>query len=267
MADTGWRTDPPRFPLRWLCPALAVIAVTAIVGILRYPGLHARLPASGGLTVRTPASAFAVLIGQGYVTAMWTGLILLAYRSRPDLDAADPAGSAARYRQFLSQLAKAVLALVTSVNLSLLLAGLRTWQLLPLTGSAAALMLAPFAAGLLIVAIVLTRTGQGGFRLTPATAPPSGPGIADRDDDRHWKAGLSMSTAATRPCWSPQFGAGWTANLEPSRLAPHRNDHRRPGRPCSHPPGIEPHCRLIARPQPRSPAAGSSSSKVANTGE
>jgi uncharacterized membrane protein len=36
VADTGWRTDPPRFPVRWLLPALAVIAVTAAVGALRY---------------------------------------------------------------------------------------------------------------------------------------------------------------------------------------------------------------------------------------
>ena len=170
----------------------------------------------------------------GYVTAMWTGLILLAYRSRPDLDAADPAGSAARYRQFLSQFAKAVLALVTSVNLSLLLAGLRTWQLLPLTGSAAALMLAPFAADPL-VAIVLTRTGQGGFRLTPATAPPSGPGIADRDDDRHWKAAWSMSTAATRPCWSPHGSAPGGQPTSPTQPPGSSSQRSSPPRPALQP--------------------------------
>jgi uncharacterized membrane protein len=215
VADTGWRADPPRFPVRWLCFALAVIAVTAAVGVLRYPALPARLPAGGGrLTLKSPASAFAVLIGQGYVTVLWTGLLLLAYRCRPDLDAADPAGSAARYRQFLSRIARAVLALVTSVNLSLLLAGLRTWQLLPLSGSAAALVLAPFAGGLLTVAIVLTRTGQGGFRLGPAAAPPRARETVDRDDDRHWKAGLLyVNRGDPAMLVAARFGAGWTANL------------------------------------------------------
>ena len=32
VADTSWRTDPPRFPVRWLIPALAVIAATIAVG-------------------------------------------------------------------------------------------------------------------------------------------------------------------------------------------------------------------------------------------
>jgi uncharacterized membrane protein len=112
VADTGWRADPPRFPVRWLLPALTVIAVTIVAGVLRYPDLPARLSGPGGrLAPRSPASAFATVFGQGYVTALWTGLLLLAYRARPDLDAADPAASAARYRLFLGRAAKAVLAL------------------------------------------------------------------------------------------------------------------------------------------------------------
>jgi uncharacterized membrane protein len=215
VADTGWRADPPRFPARWLCLALAVIAVTATVGALRYPSLPARLPAgSGRLTWRSPASAFAVLIGQGYVTALWTGLLLLAYRSRPDLDAADPAASAACYRQFLGQITRAVLVLVASVNLSLLLAGLRTWHLLPLPGGAAAVVLVPFAAGLTTVAFVLTRTGQSGFRLAPAAAPPGAPRTVDRDDDRQWKAGLLyVNRGDPALLVAARFGAGWTVNL------------------------------------------------------
>jgi uncharacterized membrane protein len=39
VTDTSWRTDPPRFPVRWLVPALAVMAATAAAGALRYPGL------------------------------------------------------------------------------------------------------------------------------------------------------------------------------------------------------------------------------------
>jgi len=29
VTDTSWRTDPPSFPVRWLIPALAVVATTA----------------------------------------------------------------------------------------------------------------------------------------------------------------------------------------------------------------------------------------------
>jgi len=63
--DTSWRTDPPRFPVRWLVPALAVIAVTIVVGVLRYPDLPARLVAGwGGRRVpKSVLAAFAVVIG------------------------------------------------------------------------------------------------------------------------------------------------------------------------------------------------------------
>lgn len=43
VADTSWRTDPPRFPVRWLMPALALIAATVTVGALRYPSLPAHI--------------------------------------------------------------------------------------------------------------------------------------------------------------------------------------------------------------------------------
>jgi uncharacterized membrane protein len=215
VADTGWRADPPRFPGRWLLPALAVIAVTTVTGVLRYPDLPAWLSITGGrLASKSPASAFAPVIGMGYVTALWTGLLLLAYRARPDLEAADPAASAARYRVFLGRAAKAVLALVACVNLSLLLSALRTWRLLPLSGDAAALVLAPFAAGLITVVIVLNRSGQGGFRLARLSAQPAAPGPADRDDDRFWKAGLLyVNRGDPALVVAARFGAGWTLNL------------------------------------------------------
>jgi uncharacterized membrane protein len=38
VADTSWRTDPPRFPVRWLIPALAIIAATAAVCRCATPG-------------------------------------------------------------------------------------------------------------------------------------------------------------------------------------------------------------------------------------
>jgi uncharacterized membrane protein len=53
VADTSWRTDPPRFPLRWLVPALAVMAATIAVGALRYPALPAHIVT--GCSSRLPA--------------------------------------------------------------------------------------------------------------------------------------------------------------------------------------------------------------------
>jgi uncharacterized membrane protein len=100
VADTGWRTDPPRFPVAWLMPALAVIAATAVTGALRYPGLPARIATGfggpGHSAPRSVVTVFSVVAGQLYVTALWTGLLLTIYRSRPDIEVADVAASALR---------------------------------------------------------------------------------------------------------------------------------------------------------------------------
>lgn len=215
VADTGWHADPPRFPVRWLFPALALIAVTVVVGALRYPDLPAWVATVGGRqTAKSPASAFGMVIGQVYVTVLWTGLLLPAYRTRPDLDASDPAASAVRYRAFLARAAKAVLALVACVDLTLLLSALHRWQLLPLPSHAAGLVLAPFAAGLIAVGIVFTRAGQGGFRLAPVTERSAGPRSADRDDDRFWKGGLFyFNRDDPALVVSARIGAGWTVNF------------------------------------------------------
>lgn len=210
VADTGWRADPPRFPAVWLLPALAVIAATIVTGVLRYPHLPAHLAAGNGSgpPARTSAvTAFAPVIGQGWVTALWTGILFLMYRARPDIDATDPAGSAARYRAFLGAAGKALLTLITLVDVSLLLAALRKWQLWDLP---AGLSLLPFAAGLAAFAVAALRAGRLNSRLDPG-----GPaGIAGRDDDRFWKGGLFyVNRDDPALVMSARFGVGWTFNF------------------------------------------------------
>lgn len=43
VADTSWRTQPQPFPVRWLIPAISVIAATTVIGLIRYPYLPAHL--------------------------------------------------------------------------------------------------------------------------------------------------------------------------------------------------------------------------------
>ena len=226
--DTSWRTDPPRFPVRWLIPALAVIAATVIVGVIRYPDLPARLavgfagsgPGSGpgnGQSHGTPksvVSAFGIVVGQLYVTLLWTGLMVLVYRSRPDIEATDPAASTRRYRRFLAACTRAVLTLLALVNLSLLLAALRTWQVYRVSGFGSALPVLPFVVGLLIFATTAVRTGQGGFRLSGGRAGYGPPAGTDRDDDRFWIAGLIyLNRDDPAIMVGARFGVGWTFNV------------------------------------------------------
>ena len=215
--DTTWRTDPPRFPVRWLGLALAVIAVTVIVGVVRYPDLPARVAVGWGTAGRrvpkSVVSVFGLVIGQVYVTALWTGLMLLIYRSRPDIEATDAAASTRRYRRFLAAWTRAFLTLVALVDLTLLLIALGDWQVYRLSGPGSALPLLPFVIGLVILAAVIVRTGQGGFRLSGGGPGGPGPGT-DRDDDRFWKAGLIYANRDDPAIMvGARFGVGWTFNF------------------------------------------------------
>jgi uncharacterized membrane protein len=201
VADTAWRAHPPRFPARWVIPALAVIAATVVIGAVRYPELHKSV-------VRT----FAVVAGQCYVTALWTVLLLVIYHSRPDIEAADPAGSMIRFRRFLAVWTRAVLGLMALVNLTLLLAALQTWRVYHLSGAGSALTVLPFAAGLLALVAVALRVGQGGSRLGVAVGVAGG--RAERDDDRFWKAGLIYVNRDDPALMvGARFGVGWTFNF------------------------------------------------------
>ena len=222
VADTSWRTDPPRFPVLWLMPALAVAAATGIIGLLRYPGLPAHLAVAFGGPGRGAAksafSVFGVVAGQAYVTILWTGLMLIVYRSRPDLEAADAAASSRRYRRFLAAWTRALLTLVAMVNLTLLLAALQSWQVYRLSGIGSAVPLLPLMFGLLGLVVVMVRVGQGGHRLAGG-GRSRGPGLAvagvvDRDDDRFWKAGLFYVNRDDPAIMvASRFGVGWTFNF------------------------------------------------------
>ena len=185
IADTRWRADPPRFP------------------------------------VKTPLTAFAIVFAQLWVTALWTGMMLIIYRSRPDIDAADPAASVRRYRRFLVRCTTGMLVLVTLIDVSLLLAALRNWQVYRLSGAGTALPLLPYVAGLIVVMAALLRSGQGGFRLAAGgidSGGPADPGkraaLADRGDDRFWKGGLIYVNRDDPALMvGARFGIGWTFNL------------------------------------------------------
>lgn len=214
VTDTGWRTDPPRFPVRWLLPALAVIAATAAAGALRYPDLPAHIVTASGHRVPKSALSALVLAGQLYVTAVCGGLMLIVHRSRPEIEAADPAASVLRYRRFLAAFTRVLLTLAALVDTSLLLVALRDWQVYRLSGAGRALPLLPPAVGVLLLAAVTLRTGQGGSRLNGnvrGLAPATG---TDRDDDRYWKAGLLyVNRDDPAIVTGSRFGAGWTLNL------------------------------------------------------
>jgi uncharacterized membrane protein len=214
VADTTWRTDPPRFPVRWLTPALAVMATTAAVGALRYSALPAHILTGSGHRVPKAAVLALVVAGQLYFTAVYSGLMLIVHRSRPDIEAADPTASTLRYRRFLAAFSRALLTMAALLDASLLLIALPDWQVYRISGISRALPVLPFAAGVLLLGAVAARTGQGGSRLNGnvrGLAPATG---TDRDDDRFWKGGL-LYVNRDDPALvvAARFGVGWAPNF------------------------------------------------------
>lgn len=209
VADTAWRTAPLRFPTGWLAPAVMVIAVTVIVGIVRYPHLPAHLSLGGDRVRTSPLAALGPVVGQVYVTALWAGLLALVYRSRPDLDTADPAASLRSYRKALGTFARAALLLLAGVDASLLLAALELWRAARLSGAANLVVVAPAALGLALCLFVAVQAGARRARTTVIRMP-----AADRDDDRFWKAGLVyVNRDDPAVLVNARFALGWTVNF------------------------------------------------------
>ncbi len=169
VADTSWRTQPQPFPVRWLIPAIGVIAATIVIDAIRYTHLPAHLATGlatmGGRRVpRSPVSVFALVIAQLFATGVWTGLLVLTCRSGPDIDPADPAASVRRYRMLLDRFTEAALSLLALVDLTFLLAALQLWQLYHLHGAGPALPLVPAAAGVLLLIAVAIWAGRDRIR-------------------------------------------------------------------------------------------------------
>lgn len=217
-SDTALRARPERFPWLWMVPALALLAVTIVIGIVRYPtlppslALHYNAYGNADRIVATSIrTAFAPVFIQAGVTVLILAVTLLAFRSTPDLDPAAPASSARQYKGFVVRTAKAILLLAACVNLSLLVAVWQTWNgahtfvLTP--------VLVPILAGIGLVVAVGVRTGQHGSRL-PVADGEERTGVVRRDDDGSWRLGLFYVNRADSALLVPKrFGIGWTVNF------------------------------------------------------
>ncbi len=218
--DTSWRTEPERFPALWLIPAVATMAATAVVGIVRYPALPARLAvhftlsgAADRYADKSVWSAFSLLWAQVFTTALIAGLLALIHRSRPETEAADVAGSTRRYRVFVGAMGRGLLVCAALTDVSLLLAALQLWGFYRLSGGASVLLVLPALLGGLALVVVAVRMGQAGSRLGGERDAARSDRV-DRDDDRLWKGGLFYVNRDDPALMvGKRFGVGWTVNF------------------------------------------------------
>jgi uncharacterized membrane protein len=223
-ADLSFRTDPVRVPWRGLAPALAVLAATVAVGLLRAGSLPDTLPGMEGVTMgggpRVPTEFWTAanpVLGQIGVTAA-TALVLAAIvRTRPEIDAARPAATARRYRAYLVALVHLGLVTAACANLSLAGIALRLWEVAPPTVLTTVAIVTPLAVAAVAAVRFELRVGTGGHRL-PALPEEDGEdtGLVQRDADHHWHLGGLVYTNPDDPALLVHQrvgGSQWTINL------------------------------------------------------
>ncbi|ASO19080.1 putative membrane protein [Actinoalloteichus hoggarensis] len=226
--DTTLRTDPVPFPLRWLIPALLLVAGTAALGVWRYPALPPTLLEMGTLGAdpahRTPTStwsAFLPVLTQAGATLVTASLTLLILRARPELDAERPADSARRFRVYLSGVSRLLLFTVTCLNLALLVAACVVWELLSPGAPAIVLIAASVILAVGAWVLFMIRVGELGGRLPGSASGEADPdasadsGLVQRDDDRHWFLGGMVYVNRRDPALlvHRRVGVYWTLNL------------------------------------------------------
>jgi uncharacterized membrane protein len=181
-----------RFPWSWALPPIVVTVATAIVGVIRYPRLPARIPVHFGLdgvadrTVRTTVlAAFLPVLVQAVVTVVLIVTARLTMR-------APQADSPSR-----RTVAIAVLTLATCLDLAGFVLAEVIWRAGTLSSGAGAGALGLALVGVIIVVGAAIRAG----------APPQ------EVDPDHYQ-GIFYVNRDDPKVWVPKrYGIGWTLNF------------------------------------------------------
>ncbi|MEV6235715.1 hypothetical protein [Lentzea sp. NPDC051838] len=203
-ADTSLRTDPVRLPWPYLAPAPAIVAGTAVLGLVSDPVQR---------TESTSWSAASPVTHQLVVLALALSAVVTIPRARPELDAARPESSARAYRAYLAGTVRIVALLATAVIAALAVKALLSWRLVTPGSVWTALTIALPAAAFAVALIWLVRAGDAGHRLDRDDTEDTG--VVQRDDDRHWHLGGLVYANRTDPALlvHQRVGSRWTLNL------------------------------------------------------
>lgn len=222
VADTALRTDPVRLPWPLLIPSVLLVLLTAATGLWRLDALPATLPTLRGAGVdpavrvaTTFATAFAAVLSQAALTLLTPLMAAALLRARPELDAASPAGSARRYRVYVSGLTRLLLNGVICADLTLLLLALQLWEIVPSSVRVTTLTWLPLTVAGGAFLYFGIRVGEAGHRLPPEPGEEQESGFVQRDDDRYWRLAGTIYVNRMDPAIlvHTRLGGRWTLNL------------------------------------------------------
>ncbi len=194
--DTSLRSDPVRPQWILLVPAAVLLVVTALVGSFE------------------DADDFSGVFAQLLVVALIALLAIALPRARPEIDAARPAASASRYREYLHGVVSLLLISAGCVNATLLVVSLQFWELFESTAPVTIVSYLPLAAAFLAWTVFSVRAGDAGHRLALAGDAPE-TRYEQREDDRHWYAAGMVYLNRDDPALlvHRRVGTYWTLNL------------------------------------------------------
>ncbi|MDA8344015.1 MAG: DUF5808 domain-containing protein [Thermaerobacter sp.] len=220
VVDTNARIAPRRYPTGLLLIAIAVILITAAIGVARYPQLPTILATHfgqngqpNGWMQKTPLSAFLLIWMQIGLTAIFAVIGYVLLQTRQELDPSAPEASAARHQAFQIAMVRVLLVLGILMNATFLLSSLQIWGIkLFGNGPRAVIVVLPVLIGVAYTFFVTLRIGQGGSRLPQPAEKPTG--YVHRDDDRYWLFGRIYVNRDDRAIFvQKRFGIGWTLNF------------------------------------------------------
>ncbi|GAA3433562.1 hypothetical protein GCM10018954_031660 [Kutzneria kofuensis] len=213
-ADTSLRSDPPRFPWAWLLLPILVVAVSAVLGIIRYPDLPDPMPvhfdAAGNANRYAPksvGSVFTVVFLQAGLTLVLGAIGVLVFRGPADVDPSRPAASVRAHREFVARLGRGFIVFATLLDLGLLATDWAMWSGAPQVGVLLPLTLGPVLVGIAMLVIIVVQRNRD-------PEPDEHTGLSHRDDDSNWIGGV-LYRNPNDPSWFVQrrFGFGWTVNI------------------------------------------------------
>ncbi|OLZ61766.1 DUF1648 domain-containing protein [Amycolatopsis keratiniphila] len=194
--DTSLRSDPIRPQWILLTPAVVLAGATVVSGWF------------------TGAAGFSTVFAQVAVIVLTSLMAVAIARARPEIDAAQPAVSASRYREYLHGVLALLLISAGCVNATLLVVSLQRWGVVETTVPVTIVAYLPLAAAFIAWLGFTVRTGDAGHRLPRAGDEPE-TRYEQRDDDRHWYAAGMVYLNRNDPALlvHRRVGTYWTLNL------------------------------------------------------
>lgn len=218
----------------YFLPAIILLAATFVAGAILYPSIpdvFATHFGANGVANQYSTKSIWSVFSLGFIGIIVNAFLIVLtyaiYRTPLSQDPSDHSGSSRR-RIFRKRFVGMMGVILAALNIMFLIGSLAIWEVVSPGIYLLPMMLSPLFAMLVVITVIMYRTGQVGANLrldgtseaphdqeAPGTAP------ARKDDDSLWKAGvIYVNRDDTRMFVPKRFGVGYTLNFgHPGSLA------------------------------------------------